>query len=236
MSRVERIGDCTLYLGWCEDVLPGLLGIDAVLFDPPYGIGHSSMGGPRGLASWQGTQIANDGDTATRDYIMVWAGSRPTACFGTWKVEPYPGARGCLIWDKGPAFGMGDLSFPWKPSFETLHIYGKGWAGERSEGVLRGPVVVSWESKGRTHPHEKPVWLFEHLIKKLPRDAVIVDPTMGSGTSAVACAKLNRAFIGIESDPGHYQTAVDRVTAAYRQSDLFLAAPAAKPVQQDMPL
>lgn len=169
----------------------------ALVTDPPYGIEHSSNFG----ASWAGRQIANDGDTSHRDWVIAWAEERriPWATFGNWKCQRPAKCRGVLIWDKGPAFGMGDLSFPWKMSWEEIYIGGPGWNGTRDEGVLRGHIVVSWESKGRLHPHQKPVTLIQRLLAKLPPDATIIDPFAGSGTTLVACMKAGRRCIGIES-------------------------------------
>ena len=206
------IGRAMLYLGDCRNILPALGTVDAVVTDPPYGIAHSSNGGPRGLASWRGAEIANDADTSVRDDVL--ASFPVVAAFGTWKTPPIADTKGCLIWDKGPAFGMGDLSFPWKGSFELIYIRGKLWRGHRDEGVLRGHVQVSWESKGRSHPHQKPVSLIQHLLSKLPDDAVILDPFMGSGSTGVACTMMKRPFIGCEIDPHHFETAVRRIREA----------------------
>jgi DNA modification methylase len=229
--RREVIGDAVLYCADCRDVLPTLEGVDAVVTDPPYGINHSSSHG----ASWQNTQIANDHDTSARDAVIVWLGTRPGAFFGSWKKPPPSGARAAIVWDKGVCFGMGDLSLPWKPSWELIFVVGKGWAGFRDEGVLRGPVVPSWESAGRTHPHEKPVWLVEHFIAKLPPSVLLLDPFMGSGTTGVACARLGRRFIGIEIEPKYYEIALRRIEQAQRQKDLFIeSARAIAPKQLDM--
>ena len=228
--REEIIGDCRLILGDCRDILPTLGKVDAVVTDPPYGIAHSSNHG----ASWQRTQIANDQDTTARDGIAVWCGERPAVFFGTWKTPPTDTARACVVWDKGPAFGMGDLSLPWKPSFELAYICGDGWSGSRGEGVLRGSVVVSWESAGRVHPHQKPVWLAEHFLERLPDAHTILDPFMGSGTTGVACVKLGRKFIGIEIEPKYFDIACRRIEAAYKQPDLFIPRPSSKPVQLNL--
>lgn len=223
MTEPVVIGPCRLYLGDCRDVLPTLSGIDAVLFDPPYGINHTSSYG----ASWQDTEIENDGDTAVRDWVVRWATENglPWSAFGSWKRPKPAGVRACLVWDKGPAFGMGDLSLPWKPSWEELYIGGDGWSGKRDEGVMRGPVVVSWESKGRVHPHQKPTWIYERLIQKLPAARVICDPTLGSGTGAVATCRLGREFVGIECDQEAFDIACRRIREAVsaERSSLFPA-------------
>lgn len=231
IRKEVTIGDCRLILGDCLEVMPLLGKVDALICDPPYGIAHSSNHG----ASWAGRQIASDQDTRARDAVAAMFDG-PWVFFGTWKTPPVSGARGCIVWDKGPAFGMGDLSFPWKPSFELAYIGGTGWTGVRDEGVLRGPIVVSWESRGRRHPHQKPVWLATHFIEKLPNARTIVDPFAGSGTTLVACAKLGRRGIGIEIDPDYFEIACERVRKAYDQPDMFIAPPAPKPVQEDMGL
>lgn len=208
-----EIGSATLIRGDCRAILP-TLGTDLVVItDPPYGIAHSSNHG----ASWQGRQIANDHDTSLRDEVL-----RPfnnVAAFGTWKRPPIERTKGCLVWDKGPAFGMGDLKFPWKGSWELIFVRGAIWRGKRDEGVLRGHIQVSWESKGRKHPHQKPISLIEAMLAKLPPDVTILDSFMGSGTTGVACANTGHRFIGIEIDPTYFATARERIAAAQASTD-----------------
>ena len=220
-EKVE-IGDAILYRADCREILPTLPKVDAVVTDPPYGINHKTSHG----ASWQNTVIAGDNDTFLRDEVL-----RPfqeVASFGTWKTPPIADTRGCLVFDKGAAFGMGDLTFPWKPSFELIYIRGDNWRGKRDEGVLRGHVQVSWETQfkglgmreSRSHPHQKPVSLLCALIDKHPGNTIL-DPFMGSGTTGVACANLGRKFIGIEIEPKYFDIACSRIDAAYRQGRLF---------------
>ncbi len=220
------MAEATLILGDCLDHLDSFENVSAVLMDPPYGIAHSSSHG----ASWQDTTIANDDDTFHRDYVIAWAESRrlPWASFGTWKMPRPKKTRGVLVWDKGPAFGMGDLSFPWKPSWEEIYIGGQGWSGERDEGVLRGHLVVSWESKGRCHPHQKPVSLMAKILEKLPKGGVVLDPFMGTGPVGVACVRLGMAYIGIELDPTYFAIAQRRIREAEGVGTLF--APTAEPL------
>ena len=64
----------------------------------------------------------------------------------------------------------------------------------------------------RKHPTEKPVPLLEHLIKYYTNEGdLVLDPTMGSGSTGEACRNLNRRFIGIELDKAIYETAVERL-------------------------
>lgn len=224
---VSDCGTATLYLADALALLPSFktAAFGAAIFDPPYGIQHETNHG----ASWEGTQIVGDGDTSTRDAILSWCnGHLPWACFGSWKIPTPDNARGVLVWDKGPAFGMGDLSFPWKASWEEIAIGGPGWSGSRDEGVVRGHIVVSWESKGRVHPHQKPESLISYLLGKLPDNRAVIDPTMGSGTTGVACVRAARPFIGIDIDPRSFELARGRIEAELGRFPLFPDPPPAQ--------
>lgn len=201
----------TLYHGDCREVLRGLAfdGLWAIVTDPPYGIQHSSNHG----ASWQGEQISGDEDTTLRDEVLerYTPMYMPAVVFGTWRAQRPHFTRAVLIWDKGPAFGMGDLSFPWKGSFEEVYIIGYGFEGRRDEGVLKGHLEVSWESKGRRHPHAKPVTLLEHFVHKLPGRSIL-DPFAGAGPTLLAAKNLNRKAIGVEINEGFCEIAATRLT------------------------
>jgi DNA modification methylase len=226
MIRKEVIiGDCRLILGDCLEVMPTLGRVDAVVTDPPYGVSHAS----NWASSWKNTNIANDGDVSARDKALALL-DVPSLVFGSWKREKPSRTHTVLIWDKGDAAGMGDLSVPWKPNHEEIYVIGKGFAGVRGPAILRH-TNITWESHGRQHPHTKPVSLLCDLIQKCPKRWTILDPFMGSGTTLVACAKLGRKGIGIELDEGYFQIACERVHKAYQQPDLFIAPPE-KPVQE----
>lgn len=224
--REEVIGSARLILGDCREVLPTLGRVDCVVTDPPYGIGfESNHVAATTTAAWMRSQIANDGDLTARDAVLHWHDG-PWICFGSHKASTPGGTRGVLVWDKGPASGMGDLSFPWKPSYELIFVGGHGWAGHRDEGVIKDHWVVTRASMGRVHPNEKPVSLLVHLIEKAP-PGTILDPFMGSGTTGVACARLGRRFIGIEIEEKYFSIACRRIEQAQRQSDLFIKPPVA---------
>lgn len=76
--------------------------------------------------------------------------------------------------------------------------------------------VIEIPSEGKTvHPTQKPVALMEYLIKTYTNEGeTVLDFTMGSGTTGVACVNTNRNFIGIELDPKYFQIAKDRIDAA----------------------
>jgi DNA modification methylase len=198
---------CTIYHGDCREILPHLEPVDLVVSDPPFGINHASSFG----ASWENTVIANDESTDARDWVVSYFHDTPMLLFGTWKAQRPAATRQVLIFDKGPAFGMGDLSFPWKNSFEEIYVIGNGFkADRRDEGVIKGHFTAFSEAAGRVHPNEKPVSLLQYLISRHPGNTIL-DPFMGSGTTLRAAKDLGRKAIGIEIEEKYCEIAVKRL-------------------------
>ena len=76
--------------------------------------------------------------------------------------------------------------------------------------------------KDKLHPTQKPVALFEYLIKTYTNDGeTVLDNCMGSGTTGVACQHLNRNFIGIELDENYFNIAKQRIEKAHETKELF---------------
>lgn len=223
------IGNATLYLGDCRDILPDIGAYTCAVTDPPFGINYRSGHATPDL--WAADSITGDIDTAIRDQVFLQIASTrhvPILSFGSWKARRPVGTRAVLIWDKGPALGMGALDIPWKPSTEEIYVIGKGWEGSRDEGaVLYCPPVQSMACNGRVHPNQKPVALLERLLRKCPAGTCL-DPFMGSASVGVACARLGRKFIGIEIEERYFSIACRRIEEAQRQSDLFITAPDAE--------
>ena len=219
MSRVESIGLATLYLGDCRSVLHAFADCAAILTDPPFGIAYRSGYATPDL--WAGDGIRGDHDTSLRDEVLAAMPAVPTLVFGSWKAPRPAATRARLIWDKGPALGMGALDIPWKPSTEEIYVLGRGFVGARDEGaVIYHPPVQSMASNGRLHPNEKPVGLLQRLMRKLP-PGCIGDPFMGSASAGHAAVTAGRRFVGCEEDPRYFDIACRRIEAAQRQGDMF---------------
>jgi DNA modification methylase len=238
LTRVEHIGDATLYLGDCRDVLPTMAGVDAVVTDPPYGTTYQSN-----YRVGQGVQpITNDGTRISLRLYRSIAGlltGIPTLWFTRWDAWPdvwealaeRNQVKGMLIWDKGHN-GMGDLSH-WGNSHELIASAGPvECRGGRDGSILDFKPVPP---NDRSHPTEKPLGLLEYLIGKVS-DAgqTICDPFMGSGTTGVACARLGRRFIGIEIEPRYFEIACRRIEAAQHQGDLLHSIKPPKAEQMDL--
>jgi DNA modification methylase len=223
--RVEQIGDATLYLGDCLEILPTLPKVDAVITDPPYGVNAA--------VSTRNDLIVGDASTGARDAALGWCRCDAAIVFGSPKCAKPSGTHICLVWSKGPMVGMGDLAFPWKLTHEEIYILGdKGrWHGKREESVLTDPTLYpnlpsanAARGESLEHPTQKPLALMRRLLSKL-RAETVLDPFMGSGTTGVACAQLGRKFIGIEIEPRYFDIACRRIEQAYAQGKLFQPEP-----------
>jgi site-specific DNA-methyltransferase (adenine-specific) len=91
--------------------------------------------------------------------------------------------------------------------------------GERHPtSILDFPML--WRRQDQIHPTQKPVELMEWLVKSYSNIGdSILDPTMGSGTTGVACINTNRNFIGIEMDEGYFNIATKRINEAQLKKD-----------------
>ena len=209
LRSLSQSADEKAFLEWKKGI--------AIVTDPPYGIRYETGWDKN---EWEG-QIQGDRSTTTRDLALAIIGDLPKLVFGSWRATRPVGTRMILIWDKGPALGMGALDLPWKPCSEEIYVIGKGFAGPRDEGnVLYCPPVQAMAKNGRVHPNEKPVELIVRLLRKLPAETIL-DPFMGSGTTGIACANLGRKFIGIEIEPKYFDIACRRIELAYQQPRLF---------------
>lgn len=194
-------GAVTIYHADWRDVRPEA---DVLVTDPPFGIAYDTS---RARVVGSARSIAGDLDTTERDDLLAWWGSKPALVFGSWKVQRPAATHTRLIWDTKGALGMGDLSVPWKPSDQEIYVLGRGFAGPRTTNVLR---VAPVQSKGRRHPHEKPVPLMRMLVDKCPA-GVIFDPFMGSGSTLVAAAEAGRRVVGCDVDEGYCEKAARRL-------------------------
>ena len=212
----ETIGACTLVLA-PFDAYPVRVPVAAVIMDPPYGNATTLNRSQRG--EWKRVGIENDDDLTARDKALRHYAGVPFASFCSITRAPAPGTRYRLVWNKGGHTGTGDLSFPWKQCAELIDIGGPGWQlPRRTSNVLHYMAITNAD---RHHPFEKPLALITHLVSAAP-PGLIVDPFMGSGTTALACHDLGRPFIGIEMTRRHFDTACARLHRHTSQLRLFI--------------
>lgn len=101
---------------------------------------------------------------------------------------------------------------------------GFGARGEYSYGSeegLRHPSTIlefpqKWRRQDQIHPTQKPVELFEWLLKSFSNEGeTVLDFTFGSNTTGVACANTNRGYIGIELDETYFDVGLNRLKEVY---------------------
>jgi site-specific DNA-methyltransferase (adenine-specific) len=218
---IERIGDAVLYLGDCYTILPTLPPVDAIVTDPPYGIGfkhggndNSGIGAGKYATKFAGVEIA--GDSRPFDPSALLAMDVPTILWGgNHFCSRLPDASAWLVWDKRAASGhtndFADCEIAWTNTKGVARMFRHHW-----DGMMRAS-----ERTERFHPTQKPTALMQWCLQRVPDAGTVLDPFMGSGTTGVACANLGRRFIGIELDPGYFDIACDRIRAAYAQGRLF---------------
>ena len=242
MSRVERIGDCTLYLGDCREILPTLGKVDAVVTDPPYGIGFTKKSsGYKGNEVHQASHVYSDDPKEIREML---AAAIPLALSIAGRALIFSGPA--AIWSYPEPAAIGSVYTPagagrcaW--GFQGTHpilFYGKdpflqdGSGGRPNSFRDEQPNT---ESRQIDHPTPKPLkWMLWAVGRATRYNERILDPFMGSGTTGVACVKLGRKFIGIEIEPKYFDIACRRIEAAYAQPDLFVPQPVPRPVQQNL--
>jgi site-specific DNA-methyltransferase (adenine-specific)/modification methylase len=226
--RKELIGGQRLILGDCLEVMPWLGKFDAVVTDPPYGIGFSHGGGGGKLA--RSTALANKpiigDDTPFNPAWMLDLGIPAVIWGGNHFANRLPPSQSWLIWDKRCADysnDQADCELAWTNLGFPARMFRHVW-----NGMLRGK-----ESKTpRQHPTQKPVALMQWCLGFVPNACTILDPFMGSGTTLVACQRLGRHGTGIEIDPEYFDIACRRVDEAARQPDLLIEPPAPSPTQE----
>lgn len=215
--KVE-IGNASLYLGDCMDILPTLDKVDAVICDPPYGINENSK------------KVASRGKLAApKDYGDF-----------NWDKAPPPDALIELIRTKGQHqafFGGNYFTLPptscwlvWDKlngdnDFADCELAWTNWPKAVRRLQWRWNGMIRQGNEERYHPTQKPLEVMKWVIELCPKADTILDPFMGSGTTGVAAIQLGRKFIGIEREPKYFDIACKRIEQAVAQGQLFEPEP-----------
>lgn len=225
MSRVETITEgVTLYLGDCREILPTLGRVDAVVTDPPYGIGEAA-GKAKTRTSGFTSKIKNAGQYR-RDYgdddwdnepidaqtmALVREAGRWVVIFGG-NYYTLPATSCWLVWDKlNGETDFADCELAWTNLPKAVRRIQFLW-----NGALRG----NKETRG-DHPTQKPLGVMRWVIQQIPAPAeTILDPFMGSGTTGVAAVSLGRKFTGVEKKQLYFDAACRRIAEEVRKPRL----------------
>jgi site-specific DNA-methyltransferase (adenine-specific)/modification methylase len=218
-----------LYLGDCREILPTLGGVDAVVTDPPYGIGVDKTMSKQGGTQYGKAATAKrhydktDWDSLPPKWVLDCAReiSRHQIIFGGNYFE-LPPSRCWLVWDKkNGTNAFADCELAWTNLDKPVR---------RIEWMWNGMLRKDREPRNN-HPTQKPLGVMTWALDHLP-DTVktICDPFMGSGTTGVAAVNRGLSFIGIEREAAYFETARKRISEALKQADMFVAVP--QPTQE----
>lgn len=187
----------TVYRADCV-ALRELIGtVDAVVTDPPYGIGFASQ--PTNYQRYAG-QKPEFWDEAPAVGLMDMITCAPVRVVWGGNYYTLPPSRGWLSWYKPDA----------PPSMASIEL---AWTNVDQNARQIAWSIAATNSERVGHPTQKPVrvmaWSMDQV--KIPRGAVVLDPYMGSGTTAIACIRTGRNFVGVEIDEKHFRTACERI-------------------------
>ena len=249
--RMETIGNATLYLGDCLEVMVWLpdASVDMILCDLPYGTT---------ACKWD-TVIpfeplwAQYRRVAKRNAAIVLTASQPfTTSLIASNIKMF---KYCWVWKKSNLTNFLNAKKQPLRCFEDVvlfcekqstynpqmvetgnrkvsrrigtktSVYGKADKETFYDSSSRYPtqlIEIPNRTDGKLHPTQKPVALMEYLIRTYTNEGdVVLDNCMGSGTTGVACANTGRRFIGIEREPKYFDIACRRIEDAQRQGRLI---------------
>lgn len=251
--RKEVIGDATLYLGDCLEVLPTLGIVDHAITDPPYEKRMQELHASTRLRRTDGGNarkaLTFESIADMREPFLELVAPR---CDG-WLLA-FCNVEGVGEWRS--AILRAGLKFKtscaWVKPDALPKLNGQGpalsyecftttWAGRGhsrwNAGGKRGVYTHNTNNRERSgaHPTEKPASLMREILLDFTNPGqTILDPFMGSGTTGVAALQLDRKFIGIELDESYFDIACKRIAEAWAQPRLFDAPKPAKPETADM--
>lgn len=153
----------------------------------------------------------------------IWIKNRGSNFANTVR-EPMKEHESVLVFSKGKwvynkqmqeRTGGGADRVKYNVKFESESDNYRKFEGRKSNKLPELRVPSSWQkfnTEVGLHPTQKPVALMEYLIKTYTNEGdTVIDLTMGSGTTAIACINLGRKFIGIEMDEGYFNIAKERI-------------------------
>ena len=227
--EVRKIGDATLYLGDCLDVIEHIDQVDAVITDPPYSANTHKMA-KTNKGNGKGKKLVNFASVNDD-----WFASLMNALLGKtsgWVIATCDYKHAALMYEDKRFVRLGAWVKP-NPmpqisadrpgqGFETILIMHSGYSPKKwnrggGSGVWTFPV-----HSGSLVATQKPIGLLRALVSDFTQPGeTVLDCCMGSGTTGVAALQQGRKFVGIERDREHFEIACARIEQAQQQADMF---------------
>lgn len=222
----------SLILGDCLEEMKKIpdKSIDCVITDPPYFIGFSSFGKTSNRQDWGNhTLLVHLFDSIFTEFKRMLKKNGKLFVFCDWRTYPsfylastkYFNIPNLIVWD----YNWIKAGTHFRFSHEFI-LYG---IMEETEGPEDRTISDVWHIKPinftieRNHQAEKPLEIIDKMLNVSTKEnQTILDPFMGSGTTGVACKRLNRNFIGIEIDPKYFEIAKRRIEAVPERLNFFV--------------
>ena len=220
--RKEVIGNATLYLGDCLSVLSDFRTqeVDAIITDPPYGIGESlgrnKSRGNLAVAKDYGNMDWDKSPPHPRVITQMRRVANKLGVFGGNHIGGWAGSTCWLVWDKVNGDNhFADCELVYTNLDKAVRKIRYAWNGMIQENMK--------EKEVRVHPTQKPIKVMQWVIDQfsLQPGSLIVDPFMGSGTTGVAAHISGHRFMGVEQEKKYFDIACKRIEQAQRQKQLF---------------
>ena len=197
--------------------------VDLVLTDPPYGIGADKN---KRANTQHGNAVAKSKDYGIGDwdneipskeiFEQIFRISKNQIIFGgNYFVEYLYNSPCWIFWDKNNGDnGYADGELAWTSFKTALRKYKYTWHGMIQENMK--------QKEERVHPTQKPVDVMGWCLKNYSEEKMtVLDPFLGSGTTALACKMLGRNYIGIEKEQKYVDIANQRIADFDKQQSLF---------------
>ena len=207
-----------LYNGDCLEIMKDIpdKSVDMVLTDIPYGeVNRVKESGLRKFKKGIADEVTFDLHELLLELNRVCKGSIYIFCGieQVSEIRKFFRKNGLLtrlcIWEKNNPSPI-NCQYHWMSSIECC-VYAKNKGATFNE-YYKSCVWRNPRGKGKIHPTEKPLKLFQYLVETSSNEGdLVLDVCMGSGTTGVACVNTNRNFIGIELDKGYFDIAKNRI-------------------------
>jgi len=207
--------------------------VHLLLTDPPYGISkelnckNQRLGTTAKLnfnfGDWDKFNIewAKEAIKKTKGWAVIFCAKKDIGKYWELLEKEKFIAIDSLVWHKPDPV-------PLNGKTKFLNAWESAVIGKKNSATFNGYCqhnILKYQApkgKNRIHPTQKPIGLFQELIKLLTNEGdIILDPFMGSGTTAVASKQLNRQFIGFEIDKNHHKESINRLNQTEKSLNNF---------------
>ena len=179
--------------------------VDLLLIDPPYAIDITRQLVKKdpyhkhGYQSWEIKEWNKERPTKEDFLEMIRVSKNQVIWGGNYFADLLPASQGWFVWDKGQRdFSLADGELAWTSFNKALRIFTYSRASALKDGKI--------------HPTQKPVALFEWILKlRTKENDLILDCYSGSGTTAIACQNTGRNFISFEKDSEYFNKSIKRL-------------------------